>query len=89
MVLCGFDTRGNVTEIDKNTKEQRTRKIKPEESVWARYEELFTGNYKLVSDDYLSELKKFDESSGKKYNDLVEPYRRVWTKTHYFIRLKL
>ena len=80
MVLCGFDTRGNVTEIDKNTKQQKTRKIKQEESVWARYEELFTGNYKLVSDDYLSELKKFDESSGKKYNDLVEPYRRVWTK---------
>ncbi len=80
MVLCGFDTRGNVTEIDKNTKQQKTRKIKPEESVWARYEELFTGNYKLVSEDYLSELKKFDETSGKKYDDLVEPYRRVWTK---------
>ena len=80
MVLCGFDTRGNVTEIDRNTKQQKTRKIKPEESVWARYEELFTGNYKLVSEDYLSELKKFDETSGKKYDDLVEPYRRVWTK---------
>ena len=37
-VLCGFDTRGNITEIDRNTGQQRTRKIKPEESVWARYE---------------------------------------------------
>ena len=91
MVLCGFDTRGNVTEIDKNTKEQRTRKIKPEESVWARYEELFTGNYKLISDDYLLELKKFDEVSGKKYDDLVEPYRRVWTKpiTSYALNYNL
>jgi len=80
MVLCGFDTRGNVTEIDKNTKQQKTRKIKPEESVWARYEELFTDNYKLVSDTYLPELKKYDEISGKKYNDIVEPYRRIWTK---------
>jgi len=80
MVLCGFDTRGNVTEIDRNTKEQRTRKIEPKESVWARYEELFTGNYKLVSDIYLPELKKYDEISGKKYDDTDEPYRRVWTK---------
>ena len=28
-VLCGLDTRGNVTEIDRNTGQQRTRKIKP------------------------------------------------------------
>lgn len=80
MVLCGFDTRGNVTEIDKSTGQQRTRKILPHESIWARYEEMFTKNYDLINENYLSQLKKYDESSDKKYNNLNELYRRVWTK---------
>ena len=80
MVLCGFDIRGSITEIDKASGKQNTRKIKPEESVWSRYEEMFTSNYKLISEEYLNELKKYDEMSSKNYNDLVEPYRRVWTK---------
>jgi glycosyltransferase involved in cell wall biosynthesis len=80
MVLCGFDTRGSITEIDRNTGQQRTRKIEPHESVWARYEEMFTKNYKLLEGDYLNQIKKYDESSDKKYNDLNELYRRVWTK---------
>ena len=41
-VLCGFDTRGTVTEINPETREQKKRNIKPEETVWARYEEIFT-----------------------------------------------
>lgn len=80
MVLCGFDTRGNVTEIDRNTGEQRTRKIAPHESIWARYEEMFTKSYGLLTDDYVNQLKKYDESSDKKYDNLSELYRRVWTK---------
>ena len=78
-VLCGFDTRGNITEIDRNTGQQRTRKIRPEESVWSRYEEMFTDNYKLIQEDNVVNLKKYDreldESSSK---DGI--YRRVWTK---------
>ena len=58
MVLCGFDTRGNVTEIDRETGNQRTRKIKPEESVWARYEEMFTNKYGVINEEYLNQLKK-------------------------------
>jgi len=80
MVLCGFDIRGNVTEIDRNTGEQKTRKIMPQESVWARYEEMFTKTYSLLSEDYINQLKKYDESGDKKYNNSIEPYRRVWTK---------
>ena len=30
-VLCGFDIRGNITEFNRETGEQKTRKIKPEE----------------------------------------------------------
>lgn len=78
-VLCGFDTRGNVTEIDRRTGKTNTRPIKPEESVWSRYEELFTDNYKILDDQLTSTLKKYDrvldESGGS--NGL---YRRVWTK---------
>jgi len=80
MVLCGFDTRGNVTEIDRNTGQQRTRKIEPIESIWARYEEMFTKQYGLLSEEYQKHLKKYDESGDKKYNNLNELYRRVWTK---------
>jgi glycosyltransferase involved in cell wall biosynthesis len=80
MVLCGFDVRGNVTEIDKNTGQQRTRKIKPEESVWTRYEEMFTNKYKLIEPQYLEQLKRYEESSDKQYDNKNEIYRRVWTK---------
>ena len=47
MYLCGFDTRGTVTEINQQTGEQKQRPINPEETVWARYEEIFTD--KLVA----------------------------------------
>jgi glycosyltransferase involved in cell wall biosynthesis len=80
MVLCGFDNRGNITEIDRNTGKQRTRKIEPHESVWARYEEMFTDKYKLFEDSYLKQLKRYDEPSDKQYDNKNEVYRRVWTK---------
>mgnify|MGYP000197487417 CR=1 FL=1 len=80
MVLCGFDTRGNITEIDRNTGQQRTRKIRPEESVWSRYEEMFTDKYKLINENYLTQLKRYDEFTDKEYNNRDEIYRRVWTK---------
>ena len=80
MVLCGFDTRGNITEIDRETRQQRTRKIKPEESVWARYEEMFTKKYGIINENYLKQLKKYEETSDKQYDNTDEIYRRVWTK---------
>ena len=33
-VLCGFDTRGHITEVNQDTGEKRTRKILPHETVW-------------------------------------------------------
>ena len=41
-VLCGFDTRGTVTEINAQTGEQTKRNILPSETVWAEYEKIFT-----------------------------------------------
>jgi glycosyltransferase involved in cell wall biosynthesis len=77
-VLCGFDTRGTVTEINAQTKEQTKRNILPSETVWARYEEIFTQNYKIVSDSYKNYLLKYTQEEYTGNND--EPYLRVWTK---------
>ena len=77
-VLCGYDLRGTMTTIDKSTGEQKQRPIKPKESVWYKYEQIFTDNYSIVSDKYKKFLHKFEEGE---YEDVDnEPYRRVWTK---------
>jgi len=78
MYLCGFDTRGTVTEINKDTGEQKQRPIRPEETVWARYEEIFTDNYRMVDNRHKDFLMKFKEED---YNfDVLPFYNRVWTK---------
>jgi glycosyltransferase involved in cell wall biosynthesis len=76
-VLCGFDLRGTVTEIDENTKQQRNRPIKPYETVWYKYEKIFTDNYSVINDEYKTYLNSFTETP---YDDVNEPYRRRWTK---------
>lgn len=77
-VLCGFDTRGTFTTIDKATNQQKTRSITPLESVWFKYEQIFTDNHSIVSPEYKEYLLKFTQ---EEYHDLAnEPYRRVWTK---------
>jgi len=78
LVICGFDTRGSMTETNSQTGEQRTRKILPHESVWARYEEVFTDDYKILSPEYKKQLLKYSQEEG--FNDINEAYRRVWTK---------
>ena len=59
--VCGFDIRGTVTELNKQTGEQKQRPIKPEETVWVRYEEIFTNNYKIITPEYKLFLDKFEE----------------------------
>ena len=77
-VLCGYDLRGTMTVIDRATGKQKQRPIKPEESVWYKYEKIFTSNYDIVSKEYKDFLMKFE---NKEYPDVAnEPYRRVWTK---------
>jgi glycosyltransferase involved in cell wall biosynthesis len=77
-VICGFDTRGTVTEVNPQTGEQKQREITPQETVWARYEEIFTTNYKTVDDNYKKFLLEFKEEEYNSGN--VLPYIRVWTK---------
>ena len=77
-VLCGFDIRGTMTEINKETGEQKQRPILPHETVWARYEEIFTDKYSIISEDYKKYLMDFTEVDYKLETDLA--YQRVWTK---------
>ena len=77
-VLCGFDTRGTVTEINQQTGEHKKRDILPHETVWAQYEKILTQNHSLISEDYKKYLLKY---SQEKYpNELSESYVRVWTQ---------
>jgi glycosyltransferase involved in cell wall biosynthesis len=77
-VLCGFDTRGTVTEINSQTGEHVKRNIKPDETVWAQYEKIFTQDYKIVSDDYKKHLLLYNQDIFP--NEMTESYLRVWTK---------
>jgi glycosyltransferase involved in cell wall biosynthesis len=77
--VCGFDTRGMVTEINKQTGEKKQRPIKPEETVWVKYEQIFTNNYQIVSSKYKEFLDKFTDEEY--FGDLKnENYVRVWTR---------
>jgi len=77
-VLCGFDLRGNKIMINEETGEKQSRPITPKESVWYKYEQIFTNDYRALSDRYKNFLLKFKK---EEYDDLAnEPYRRVWTK---------
>jgi glycosyltransferase involved in cell wall biosynthesis len=76
-VLCGFDTRGKVTEIDNNTGQQRQRDIQPLETVWYKYESIFTDKFTVLNPEHKAYLSTFTDGV---YNDENEPYRRRWTQ---------
>lgn len=78
-VLCGYDLRGTMKEVDVQTGRVKERPILPKESVWYRYEQTMTSDYKIISTEYKDFLSKFvPNSEYEKVND--EPYRRCWTK---------
>lgn len=75
-VLCGFDTRGMIYYYDKVTKKNSQRPIKPEETVWFKYENMFTRNYSVIDDDYKKFLMEFRDVPY----DINKPYIRRWTR---------
>lgn len=85
-VICGFDTRGQ-KHILLPDGTRKTEPIDPKETVWARYEEIITDNYSIVSDEYKKYLLKYDQNSD--FDSQNECYARYWTKsvneyaTHY------
>jgi glycosyltransferase involved in cell wall biosynthesis len=80
MVICGFDTRGVITETNAQTGQVTSRKIKPEESVWSKYEKLFTDDHKLLNEGIVKNLNKYSRDLDEMTNFDNQPYRRVWTK---------
>ena len=77
-LLCGFDTRGSVTEINQQTSEHKKRNILPHETVWAQYEKIFTQDFSIVSEDYKKYLLNYNQEVFP--NEINESYVRVWTK---------
>jgi len=80
IVLCGFDTRGSVRELNQATGEIKERPMNPTETVWFMYELFLTDNYRMFQDnvEYMRFLAQFKEDSS--YDDSNQIYRRVWTK---------
>ena len=77
MYLCGFDIRGNVTEINRETGEEKKRPIRPDETVWKKYEEIFTDNYKTVDEKQMKYLMEYQSGD---YSEEDVFYHRVWTQ---------
>ena len=77
-ILCGFDTRGTMTEINQQTGEQKKRNILPHETVWVAYEKIFTQNYSNITPEYKKVLDNFKDEVYP--NEKSEGYVRVWTK---------
>jgi glycosyltransferase involved in cell wall biosynthesis len=78
-VLCGFDTRGTVTEINQQTGEHTKRNILPYETVWAQYEKIFTQNFSIISEEYKKYLLNYTQDPFP--NEEKESYIRVWTRS--------
>jgi glycosyltransferase involved in cell wall biosynthesis len=80
LVLCGFDTRGKVTEVNQATGEKKERDIHPTETVWFAYEVFLTDGYDILANDqeYKEFLFKFKNESFA--GEETKPYRRIFTK---------
>ena len=78
MIMCGFDIRGSITEI-KPDGSRTTRAILPQETIWLKFEEIFTNKYSDVKKDeeyfkWLNKIKK------EEYPDQYKKsYIRRWT----------
>lgn len=53
LVMCGYDIRGQVTEINSDTNEQRVRKIRPDETLWIKFEDVFTDGGRIKEPHYV------------------------------------
>mgnify|MGYP001047715946 CR=1 FL=1 len=79
LFLCGFDIRGTVTEINQQTGEQKQRPIKPHETVWSEYENIFTERGSLITPEHKEFLSKY--IPNEIYTGEEEPfYTRIWTE---------
>ncbi|MEK6829620.1 MAG: glycosyltransferase [Nanoarchaeota archaeon] len=82
IIMCGFDTRGTITQVN-HKGERTTRNIQPHETIWCKFEEIFTSNYKDSEGDpeYYKWLKKIQKPRPEDYKDeqYNKNYVRRWT----------
>ena len=78
-VICGFDLNGTISYMDQKTGKVESRPIRPEETVWHKYEKILTDNYSTVSPMYKNYLMSYN-SFIEYPNFKNEAYRRCWTK---------
>jgi len=77
-ILCGFDTRGNVSEQMPDGS-VNNRSIKPHETIWVQFEKIFTDDFNLIegNDEYKEWLSKFKK--GNFEGEYDKNYVRRWT----------
>ena len=63
--------------INRQTGQMSERTIKPMETVWFKYENIFTNDYRSVSQDYKNHLHTFTQTEFP--DELNQPYVRRWT----------
>lgn len=87
IVMCGFDTNGTTTIYNQRTGEVTRRPIRPEESVWVKYEAILSDKYSNLSPQHKDFLKKYMAHVDDPFEN--ESYRRMCTRdikryaTHY------
>jgi len=81
IVMCGYDIRGFITEVDQYGNVINNRKITPQETIWNKFESVFTDNYnpKIISESYKKYLLKCENSTFKDSDVYEGPYVRRWT----------
>lgn len=87
IVMCGFDTNGTTTIFNSKTGEVTRRPIRPEESVWVKYEDILSDKYCNLTAQHKDFLRKYAAHIDDPFDG--ESYRRMCTRdirhyaTHY------
>ena len=68
IVMCGYDIRGTITEVNPETGKEVTRKIKPHESIWNKFELIFNNNGNAKPGQYVRRNTLPITQYGKHYN---------------------
>jgi len=68
IVMCGFDTRGTITTTHPTTRKETTRKIRPEESIWVKFEEIFDDYGRAPEGAYIRRKTLPINRYGEHYN---------------------
>lgn len=74
LVQCGTDWRGTTTIFNKQTGQATVKPIERSQSVWARYMEFLTDNYKTVTPEHKAYLKSYLDGDDQFENDAFRSF---------------